>query len=70
MLKDGLVRAEGGRAELVGGRTPIDACAVLADNEEVGGPEEKIEPLGIANCECCSWEVLEEAEWISGADTA
>lgn len=29
----------------------MDACAVLADNEEVGGPEEKIDRLGVLNNE-------------------
>ena len=29
----------------------MEACAVLADTEEVGGPEEKIDRLGVLNKE-------------------
>ena len=29
----------------------MDACAVLADTDEVGGPEEKIDRLGVLNNE-------------------
>ena len=29
----------------------MDACAVLADMDEVGGPEEKIDRLGVLNKE-------------------
>ena len=43
------MRADSGWVGWTGDGELIDACAVLADNEEVGGPEEKIDLLGVLN---------------------
>lgn len=54
MLAEGPVRADRGRAELTFVGELIEAWAKLADTEEVGGPEEKIDRLGVLNREeCC-----------------
>ncbi len=70
LVEEGTARVESGCAELTGGGVLIDAWAVLADSEDVGGPEEKIERFGVVNCEGCCEVGFEEAEWTSGAETA
>ena len=42
----------------------MDACAVLADTEEVGGPEEKIDRLGVLNNEGWFIEGVGEVTWV------
>ncbi len=55
MVEEGLVNADNGLDELPGGGALIEACAVLADTEAIGGPEEKIERLGVLKSEgCCA----------------
>lgn len=55
MVAEGLVKADNGLDEFPGGGALIEACAVLADTEAVGGPEEKIERLGVLKSEdCCA----------------
>lgn len=61
---------ESGCAELTGGGVLIDAWAVLADSEDVGGPEENIERFGVVNCEGGCEIGLDKAEWTSGAEPA
>jgi hypothetical protein len=41
------VRADNGPVELAGDGALIDACAVFAEREDVGGPEENIERVGV-----------------------
>lgn len=50
-LEDGTVRADNGPAELAGGGALIDACAVLEETEDVGGPEENIDRVGVVKSE-------------------
>ena len=57
-----MVRVESGRAELTGGGVLIDACAILPDSEDVGGPVEKIERFCVLNCEGCCEIEFEEAK--------
>lgn len=41
--------------EFAGEGALIDACAVFAESEDVGGPETKIERLGVLKSEgCCA----------------
>lgn len=47
VLGEGLVRADKGIVESPWDGALIEACAVLADTEDVGGPEEKIDLLGV-----------------------
>ena len=47
----GTVSADKGLAGWTGDGELMDACAVLADTDEVGGPEEKIDRLGVLNNE-------------------
>ena len=42
----------------------MEACAVLADTDEVGGPEEKIDRLGVLNNEGWFIEGVGEATWV------
>lgn len=42
-----MASAENGREELAGEGALIDACAVFADSEDVGGPEAKMERFGV-----------------------
>ena len=50
--------ADSGREGLTGEGALIDACAVLTEIEEVGGPDEKIERLGVLkSVVCCGEEV-------------
>ena len=42
----------------------MDACAVLADTDEVGGPEEKIDRLGVLNNEGWFIEGVGEVTWV------
>ena len=42
----------------------MDACAVLAETDEVGGPEEKIDRLGVLNNEGWFIEGVGEATWV------
>jgi hypothetical protein len=46
-LEEGTVRADSGPAEFTGGGALIDAFAVFAESEEVGGPEENIDRFGV-----------------------
>ena len=41
------MRADSGLVGLTGEGELMDACAVLADMDEVGGPEEKMDRLGV-----------------------
>ena len=45
------MRADSGVVGWTGDGELIEACAVLADTDEVGGPEEKIDRLGVLNNE-------------------
>lgn len=45
------MRADNGPAEFTGDGALIDACAVFAERKEVGGPEEKIERVGVVKSE-------------------
>lgn len=58
MVEEGLVKADSGLDEIPEGGALIEACAVLADTEAIGGPEEKIERLGLLKSEEC---------WVAGA---
>lgn len=42
----------------------MDACAVLAETDEVGGPEEKIDRLGVLNNEGWFIEGAGEVTWV------
>ena len=57
LFAGGPVKADNGREELTGEGALIEAWAVLADTEEVGGPEEKMDRLG----------VLKSEDWCAGA---
>lgn len=46
-LDDGTVRADNGPAEFAGEGALMDACAVFEEREEVGGPEENIDRVGV-----------------------
>lgn len=48
-LDDGTVRADNGPAEFAGKGALMDACAVFEEREEVGGPEENIDRVGVVN---------------------
>ena len=49
--------AESGLEGLAGEGALIEACAVFTEIEEVGGPDENIERLGVLNSvDCCSAE--------------
>ena len=51
----GAFRADKGRDEFTGDGALIEACAVLADIEEVGGPDENMERFGVLKREdCCT----------------
>ena len=66
------VNAESGRWVFEGGGLLIEAWAVLLETEAVGGPEAKMERLGVANkddglggsgmCEAEDGDVVREAE--------
>ncbi len=45
------MRADSGCVGWTGDGELMEACAVLADTDEVGGPEEKIDRLGVLNNE-------------------
>lgn len=50
-----MVSAEKGRVEFAGEGALIDACAVFAESEDVGGPEAKMERFGVLKSEgCCA----------------
>lgn len=53
MLAEGPVRAERGRVELTVVGELMEAWARLADTDEVGGPEDKIDRPGVLNRERC-----------------
>ena len=42
----------------------MDACAVLADTDEVGGPDEKIDRLGVLNNEGWLVEGVGDRMWV------
>ena len=42
----------------------MEACAVLADTEEVGGPVEKIDRLGVLNKEGWLTDGVGEVAWV------
>ena len=42
-----MVKTDKGLAEIPTGGALIEACAVLTDTEASGGPEEKMERLGV-----------------------
>lgn len=67
MLAEGTVRADSGRDEFTGEGALIEAWAVLAETEDVGGPEEKIDRLGVLKREVWCMETLGAARSSSGA---
>ena len=61
--------ADKGSDELTGGGELMDAWAVLTEIEDVGGPDEKIDRLGVLNSVVCCAEPLGVARSNSGTDT-
>lgn len=60
------MRADNGPVELTGDGALIDACAVFAEREEVGGPEENIERVGVVK-----WDVgCPEGVWLMAFSSA
>lgn len=53
-----MASAENGRMEFTGEGALIDACAVFAESEDVGGPEANMDRFGVLKSEGCC------AEWI------
>ena len=52
-FNEGTVSADNGREEPEGGKALIDAWAVFTDTEAVGGPDRKMERLGVLKREGC-----------------
>ncbi len=46
----------------------MEACAVFAEIEEVGGPEERIERVGVLKSVCCWPNSIDEAGSNSGTN--
>lgn len=45
------MRADNGPTEFTGGGALMDACAVFEEMEEVGGPDENIDRVGVVKSE-------------------
>lgn len=63
-----MASAENGRVEFAVEGALIDACAVFAESEDVGGPETKMERLGVLKSEGCCAERMGAVGSCSGVE--
>ena len=63
---DGIVNAASGRADPLGEGALMDAWAVLTETEAVGGPEEKMDRLGVRKSDALALLDEEVAKSSSG----